>query len=91
MSLALPKSGLPVSILKIDRCFVEDMPGDKEDRALVQAMLSLAASLELQVVAEGVETREKSAFLSRQGCDCAQGSTCSDVPRAQRNWPTARV
>lgn len=65
---------LPISVLKIDRLFVSDIgtPGS-DGSVLVRGMISLAESLGLTVVAEGVETEEQLAFLRGQGCALAQG------------------
>jgi EAL domain-containing protein (putative c-di-GMP-specific phosphodiesterase class I) len=59
--------------IKIDRGFVRDLPGDHESAALVTAMLAMASSLGLEVIAEGVETREQLAFLEAHGCRAFQG------------------
>jgi diguanylate cyclase (GGDEF)-like protein len=64
---------LPVDILKIDRSFVEGLPSDEDDATLVTTILALGQSLALEVVAEGVETREQEAFLKRYGCQQVQG------------------
>lgn len=64
---------LPIDTLKIDRSFVDNMINSKEDTAVVKAILSLAASLKLEVVAEGVETAEQMAFLISAGCQHYQG------------------
>ena len=64
---------LPLYELKIDRSFVQDIPGDPDATAIVQAMLSMARLLKLRVVAEGVETPQQSAYLVDHGCDCQQG------------------
>lgn len=63
----------PVTSLKIDRTFIMDLPYNSEDRALVSAILSMAQSLHLKVVAEGVETLEQLQFLRDRNCDCIQG------------------
>lgn len=64
---------LPVNVLKIDRCFVMELPNNKKDAAIVEAVIRLAHSLGLKVVAEGIETEEQLAFLKSRHCDIAQG------------------
>ncbi|MET0066410.1 MAG: PAS domain S-box protein [Candidatus Thiodiazotropha sp.] len=59
--------------LKIDRSFVDDISDDPADRELINATISMAHGLKLQVVAEGVETREQLDYLKGRGCDYAQG------------------
>jgi EAL domain-containing protein (putative c-di-GMP-specific phosphodiesterase class I) len=63
----------PIDKLKIDREFVKEMTTRAEDASIVRAMVSLAHSLNLKVVAEGVETPEQLAFLQQLRCDQYQG------------------
>jgi diguanylate cyclase (GGDEF)-like protein len=63
----------PIDKLKIDRCFITNVMTSADDAAIVQAIISLAHSLRLTVVAEGVETAEQVAFLQKHGCDQYQG------------------
>jgi EAL domain-containing protein (putative c-di-GMP-specific phosphodiesterase class I) len=64
---------LPATELKIDRGFVHDLEHDPEDRAIVSAIVALGRTLDLQVVAEGVETEAQQEFLSNIGCNSLQG------------------
>ncbi len=63
----------PINTLKVDRSFVRDMPGDKDDTAIVNTIVAMARSLDLEVTAEGVETEEQLAALRAFGCDNFQG------------------
>ncbi|MDH3388682.1 MAG: EAL domain-containing protein [Gammaproteobacteria bacterium] len=63
----------PVSTVKIDRSFIMDLPGDKENEVLVQAIIAMAHGLRLEVIAEGVETAEQWDYLRMLGCDFVQG------------------
>jgi len=71
-SLAYLKS-LPVSVLKIDRGFVKDLPGGTNDAKICRAIIALAHSLDMTLVAEGVETDAQFAFLHSHGCEAYQG------------------
>jgi len=62
-----------VDKLKIDREFIKDLPYDKEDSVLTSTMIMLANNLELDVLAEGVETKEQIDFLIQKGCNIVQG------------------
>ena len=63
----------PINTLKIDRMFIQDMDGDLGGRSIVSAVISLAHSLNLRVVAEGVEEAHQLDYLREQGCDLIQG------------------
>jgi len=64
---------MPVSTIKIDQVFMRSLPEDDGPRKIVDAAIGLAHSLDLQVVAEGVETRDAYDYLCDAGCDVAQG------------------
>ncbi len=83
---------LDVDTLKIDRSFVTEIPHDAEDCAIATAILALGKSLQMKVVAEGVETQEQAAFLRDLGCTEMQGWLLSRAqPAAQMaTWLQAR-
>jgi diguanylate cyclase (GGDEF)-like protein len=64
---------LPLDALKIDQSFVKDLPADEKDSAITLAIIAMAHSLGIRVVAEGVETEAQFAFLKEHGCDEVQG------------------
>jgi len=71
-SLALLKN-LPISSLKIDRSFVRELPQQRNDRAIVKTILDLGRHMELEVIAEGVETVPQLDVLQQSGCRLIQG------------------
>lgn len=82
-SLALLKR-LPINRLKIDRSFVKNVPNDEEDVAIIKSIIALAESLNLDLIAEGVETREQIDFLVENGCINIQGHYYSQPIPAQK-------
>ena len=64
---------LPIDVLKVDKAFIDDVPGDSSGESLVQSVLELAKSLQLTVIAEGVEKIDQLNWLRGQRCDIIQG------------------
>jgi diguanylate cyclase (GGDEF)-like protein len=64
---------LPVTRLKIDKSFIDNLPDSEESNAIVQAIIALARTFHLHITAEGVETEEQVNFLRKAGCDEIQG------------------
>lgn len=69
----------PIDVLKIDQSFIRGLNNDSSDAALVHAIISLGRSLELNVIAEGVETAEQLAFLKTHHCEVGQGYYFSEA------------
>ncbi len=64
---------LPIDKLKIDKSFIQELPRDEEDAVITRSIIALAQSLNLHVIAEGVETKEQRSFLLESGCEEIQG------------------
>jgi EAL domain-containing protein (putative c-di-GMP-specific phosphodiesterase class I) len=69
---------LPVDGLKIDKIFVDDIVDNQAAQAIVQSAISLGHKLDLEIVAEGVETKEQYKVLANMGCDVIQGFTVAE-------------
>jgi EAL domain-containing protein (putative c-di-GMP-specific phosphodiesterase class I) len=71
-SLSRLKS-LPITKLKIDKSFIDDVVDSTSDQHIVSVIVSLAKGLNLEIVAEGVETREQLEVIKKEGCHLVQG------------------
>jgi diguanylate cyclase (GGDEF)-like protein len=91
-SLAYLKHLRP-SKIKIDRSFIRDLPGNEDDRVIVQAIVQLAATLGIRVVAEGVENGAQRDYLQRTGCGLLQGYLISRPQPAEgfQHFVSARL
>lgn len=63
----------PIDTLKVDSSFIREIPQNKEDRAITEAIIAMGRTLSLTIIAEGVETKEQEAFLREHQCDQSQG------------------
>ncbi|WP_150322077.1 EAL domain-containing protein, partial [Enterobacter hormaechei] len=80
-------SVLPAKELKIDKSFVSSMLGNEKSRKLVETIINIARTMEMTVVAEGIETDEQQAILTSLGCDYLQGYLFSrPLPAEQVPW-----
>lgn len=83
---------LPIDQLKIDQSFVADIDTSAPDKALAATIISLSKNLDLEVIAEGVETNEQLNFLKSKGCDLYQGfllaKPCQPVIIEELAWET---
>ena len=81
-----------LSKIKIDRLFVSEIMNSPSDQALVKSIITLADSLKIEVLAEGIETKEQEISLTGLGCDYAQGFfyakplPIEDIPEFVNNW-----
>jgi EAL domain-containing protein (putative c-di-GMP-specific phosphodiesterase class I) len=78
----------PLSKLKIDRSFIDDIVSEPDGGAMIPAIIALARSLKLKVIAEGVETAEQLEYLQRHGCDEYQGFYAGGASPAQSDAPS---
>jgi EAL domain-containing protein (putative c-di-GMP-specific phosphodiesterase class I) len=78
---------VPVQKLKIDQGFVAGLPGDEDDIAIVRAIIALAQSMGMRVLAEGIEHVDQAGFLLANGCELGQGYWFArPMPADQIDW-----
>jgi diguanylate cyclase (GGDEF)-like protein len=82
---------LPINRLKIDRSFVQHIPNDKDDMAIASTIIAMAHTLDLQVIAEGVEEISQLDFLRHQLCDEVQGFLLGEPLTAEEFFARSRV
>ncbi len=80
----------PIHALKIDRSFIQELPNNQDDVAITRAIISMAQSLGLAIVAEGVETQAQVQFLRDNGCMLSQGYFFGDAVPAEKVSPYAQ-
>ena len=74
---------MPVDVLKIDRTFVRDVNADRQSASMVSAIIALASNLQMEPLAEGIETEEEWRFLAARGCSSGQGFLFSKAVPAE--------
>ncbi len=81
---------LPLTAMKLDKSLVRELPHDREDAAIVRAIIGAGHALGLDIIADGIETEAQRAFLSASGCDAGQGALFSTKlpPDKLRAWIT---
>jgi two-component system CheB/CheR fusion protein len=84
---------LPVTTLKIDKSFVDDLPDGEDDQAITSAIISLASAMKMITLAEGIETEAQMTYLAQNGCAFGQGYWFSKPkPLAEiTDWLVSRV
>jgi EAL domain-containing protein (putative c-di-GMP-specific phosphodiesterase class I) len=84
----------PLTTIKIDRSFIQDIAHDMDDKTLTKAIIAMGKSLNLKVIAEGVETKEQADFLAENACDELQGyyfSTPVPADKFTELWQSTRL
>ena len=81
----------PINTIKVDRSFVRDLPDSAQDKAITKAIISMAHSLQMRVIAEGIETDRQEVVLSADGCNSGQGYLYSPPVNADEISKLARL